>query len=96
MIINENAKAYAEIDFIMKNMIPKEYVNKIPDKLREFFYKNKDANYRVKIDVKKSLLNQNLLESTKTILGMLKLYYWCSDKKEKSELTEIMKNNNKK
>ena len=45
MIINENAKAYAEIDFIMKNMIPKEYVNKIP----RFIFIYKSYKYFFKI-----------------------------------------------
>lgn len=94
MITNEFAEAYAEIDEIL-GVLPEEYVNKIPSKLREFFGKVKKADYIPHLDQNKPLDEQDLKPKTKTLITVLYRNYWCNDE-EREELDKILIENDKK
>lgn len=80
---SETRVAYAEIEEILKYM-PKIYVDKIPTKLKEFFYQERDEKHIFKYDNSKKLANQNITKKTKTLLAILKLNYWCTSEEERN------------
>ena len=55
----------------------KEYVNKVPKKIKVFFKNERNNEYKCKIDINIPLENQNLQKETLTILAILYLNYWC-------------------
>ncbi|MCI8291464.1 MAG: hypothetical protein HFJ25_04355 [Clostridia bacterium] len=80
---SETRVAYAEIEEILRYM-PKIYVDKIPTKLKDFFYQERDKKHSFKYDSSKKLANQNISKKTRTLLAILKLNYWCNSEDEKS------------
>ena len=86
--------AYAEVDEIL-NCIEESYKSRVPEKVRLFFKEERDREYKVMIDPKKPLSNQNLKRKTIILLAMLNLNYWCDSEEEKQELiNELKKNDN--
>lgn len=79
-----NRLAYAEVNTIL-NYMDKEYIIKVPKKLREFFKENSLDN-NVVFNPKIPLENQNLQKETFSILAMLNLNYWCENEEHKQEL----------
>lgn len=88
-------KAYTEVNEILK-MLPKEYVQKVPIKLRDMFEKTRINDYKVDLNPNKSIKEQNVVYETRVILTILKLNYWCESEEEKRRLKEKLINNNKK
>lgn len=80
---NETRVAYAEIEEILRYM-PKIYVDKIPTKLKDFFYQERDEKHIFKYDNSKKLANQNITKKTRTLLAILKLNYWCISEEERN------------
>ena len=83
--ILDRKKAYVEILEILKR-VDKKLVDKIPQKLIDFFNKNKDEEYYFKYDDTKRLKEQKLNSITLDLLGMLDLNYWCEIEDEKQKL----------
>lgn len=77
--------AYSEICEIL-NLLEKEYVDKIPEKIKVFFENEKNNEYKCKIDINIPLEKQNLQKETLTILAILYLNYWYENEEEKQEL----------
>lgn len=88
----DQAYAYAELLEILGCM-EKEYINKIPKKLITLFKENALSNYEKHIDVTKPLEEQNISQKTAALIGMLTLQYWCESDKQKQELINIFKEN---
>ncbi len=84
---SESRVAYAEIEEILRYM-PKIYVDRIPTKLKEFFYQERDENHSFKYDISKKLYDQNITKKTRTLLAMLKLNYWCVSEEERNSLKD--------
>lgn len=80
---SETRVAYTEIEEILRYM-PKIYVDKIPTKLKEFFYQARDEKHIFKYDSSKKLANQNITKKTRTLLAILKLNYWCTSEEERN------------
>ena len=77
------SKACSEMDFILNNL-NKEFSNKIPDKIKNFFKENKDNNYKINLTVDKPLYKQNLLEET-TIFIQIIFKLFIAEKSEKEK-----------
>lgn len=88
-------KAYAEVDKILSFM-EFRYVEKVPQKMRDMFKKEKLQGYEPNIDKNHPLETQNLERKTLAILAMLNLNYWCENEEEKQELIKAYSNNDKK
>ena len=73
MVTKEFADASAELMKIME-YLPKEEVEKIPNKLLEFFKNIESKNYKLQIDPNKPLEEQDIKEKTKDLIAVL---YWC-------------------
>ena len=96
---NNLRKAYSEIYEIL-NLMEKEYIDKVPNKLKELFLNEKDDNFKPNINIEIPLENQSLQKDTLTILAILYLNYWCESEQEKQELikhfAEVDKKNEEK
>ena len=88
-------QAYSEIDEFL-GLLSVNQRNMIPQKLREFFYKEKDKEYIKGIDPTIPIKEQNLKEETLALIALLNLQYWCQNEIEKERLKNIYENNEKK
>ena len=92
VITIDDIRAYAEVDYIINHMNQK-YIDKVPQRMKEFFSSLKDPNYVVKINPYVPLQNQGLQRYTLEIIALLHLKYWCEDEERKQELYDIMLKN---
>ena len=93
---NDDSLAYAEVDAIL-NLLEADYLNKIPEKVRDFFREEKDANYKPIIRTDIPLEAQSLSRTTGIIFAILNLNYWCDSEEERQEiLKEFAQNEQKK
>lgn len=83
-----------EVNTIIKYM-PKEYQNKIPSNVLEFFEKQKLNNYKIDIDSNNIFDNSKLKEETLAIIAMLNLKYWCPNERIKKQLLKQYNENEK-
>lgn len=94
MVTKELAEASAEINEILK-YLPKEEVEKIPSKLREFFKEISSKDYVTNINPNIPLDKQQIKEKTKDIIALIYRNYWCSEE-ERKELDQKLIENDKK
>ena len=94
MVTKEFAEASAEINEIFK-YLPKEEVEKIPSKLREFFKEVSSKDYVTNINPNMPLDKQQIKEKTKDIIALIYKNYWCSEE-ERKELDQKLIENDKK
>ena len=92
---NDLLKAYAEVDKILSFMETK-YIDKIPQKVRDLFSKEKNKNHNPKININLPLEQQNLQRKTFAILAFLNLNYWCEDENQRRELIKNYTENDRK
>lgn len=94
VIPNEDRIAIAEVDYIIHHM-NEFYLNKIPQKVRDYITLLKKSNVEIHIDPKIPLQNQGLKEFTLYFLMILNLKYWCNDERRR-DILAMMENNQKK
>ena len=82
-ISKERKEAYVEVLEVLKCM-DKKYVEKIPEKLIEFFKDNSDTEYNFILDV--PIEKKELKKESMNLLAMLNINYWCEDEEHKKEL----------
>lgn len=87
-------RACTEVDEILK-YLPKEYVDKVPQKFRRMFYDARLEDDKVKIDPNLSITQQNVVYETLVILTILKMNYWCNSKEEKDRIQKKLEANEK-
>ena len=75
------------------NYMEQDLVKKIPIKFLDFL-KNlaKDSNKKINIDLNKSLLEQNISEESKDLIGLI-YYNYLVDENEKKQILKIWSNN---
>lgn len=95
VITRDDIIAYAEVDYIIHHMNDK-YINKVPEKLLNFFGMIKDPEYVVNVDPRVPLQNQNLKKYTLELIALLHLKYWCEDEERRKMLYEKMLENQRK
>lgn len=87
-------QAYSEVDEFLE-LLPEKERNIVPEKLRNFFKKEKDRYYQKGIMLNIPIKEQNLKEETLAIIALLNLQYWCKDDEEKKKLRKIYSDNEK-
>ena len=91
-ILPENdRKAYTEVLYILNHM-NKEYIEKVPSELLNFFEEIKDSNYIVEIDNNIPLYKNNLQEYTFDILNIINLNFWCENEEQKRRVIRAIEN----
>lgn len=94
MVTKEFAEASAEINEILKYM-PKEEVEKIPSKLREFFKEVASKDYVTNINPDLPLDKQQIKEKTKDIIALIYRNYWCTEEERKELDQKLIENDRK-
>lgn len=95
MMLN-NMMAYSEVYEIL-NLLEVEYIEKVPEKVRNFFEEERLKEYKPQIKVDTPLTEQNLQRETIVLLAILNLNYWCDSEDEKQEfLNELAENEKEK
>lgn len=77
-------EAFAEVDYILSGLKEEER-NRIPSNLLNVIHEKKAPNYIVKVDLKKSLFEQNLKNETLAVLALIYRKY-LGEFKEREEL----------
>ena len=95
VITRDDIIAYAEVDYIIHHMNEK-YINKIQEKLLNFFSTIKDPNHEIYVNPRVPLQNQNLKKYTLEIIALLHIKYWCEDEERRQMLYEKMMENQRK
>ena len=88
MTYEDYANVAAEMNILFR-YIDDELVEKIPQKIIEFFQDIASPTFRSKIDPRFPLDEQYLLPSTECMLTLLYRQYWCSDE-EREELDKLI------
>lgn len=83
-----------ELYTIIKYM-PKEYQNKIPINIIDFFEKNKSNNYIVNINPNNIFDKSNIKKETLAIIAMLNIKYWCPNENLKKQIIKKYNENEK-
>ena len=94
MLTMTTRQAYSELDSLLE-LLNEEDRNKIPSHLREYFKREKDANYTKDIKIDIPISEQNLKKETLNLIALLDMQYW-SDEARKKELEQYYKGKNKK
>ena len=94
IIPNEDRVAIAEVDYIIHHM-NEFYLNKIPQKVRDYITIVKKKNIEIYVDPKIPLEKQGLKEYTLYLLMILNLKYWCNDERRR-DILAMMENNQRK
>lgn len=84
---------YSEVFGILE-ILGKEYIDKIPQKLYKYIESKKSNKILVEYDVTKPIKEQKISKETLEFISYLNLQYWC-DEKEKNELIKTYKNNDR-
>ena len=95
MITNDVKIAAKELNEILKNMVPEEYILKIPEKFRNYLNEIEDKNYECKLNFNKNIDEQNITEKTKDLITVIYRNYWCTEE-ERNNLDRILTENEKK
>lgn len=88
-------QAYSEVNEILK-YLPKEKIEKIPQKYMFLFQNCGLEGYKPMIDPNKPINEQKVVHETLVILTILKYNYWCSSDEERRKMEEKMKANDRK
>lgn len=88
MTYEDYANLAAEMNILFR-YIDDELVEKIPQKIIEFFQDIASPTFRSKIDPRFPLEEQYLLPSTECMLTLLYRQYWCSPE-ERDEIDKII------
>lgn len=94
VIPNEDRIAIAEVDYIIHHM-NELYLNKIPQKVKDYITLLKKSNVEIYVDSKVPLHKQGLKEFTLYFLMILNLKYWCSDERRRDILAKLEANQRK-
>lgn len=94
VISNDDRIAIAEVDYIIHHM-NERYLNKIPQKVRDYITILKKRNMKIYVDPRLPLESQGLKEFTLYFLMILNLKYWCDDARRK-EILLMLENNQRK
>lgn len=84
MITNDLKIAFKESNEILNNIVPEEYVSKIPKKFRSILMEFEDKDYVFQVDLDKDIDEQNITEKTKDLITVIYRNYWCNDEERKA------------
>ena len=81
-------QACSEMNFILNNLNFDD-LEKIPQKIIQFFADNMDKEYQVDIDLDKPLYEQDLLEETKAFIKIIQINYFIPKEKRAEKIAEL-------
>lgn len=87
--------AYTEVNQVIE-LLGEPYKNKIPKQIINFFYENRNINYKANISKNIPIEDIEISRTALIIISILNLKYWETDENKKEELKNIYNKNEKK
>lgn len=87
--------AYTEVNQVIE-LLGEPYKNKIPKQIINFFYENRNINYKANISKNIPIEDIKISRTALIIISILNLKYWETDENKKEELKNIYNKNEKK
>ena len=94
MMIGNNIhyiKAYTEVNCLLE-YLPQSYIDRLPKKLIELIKRQSNEQYKINIDINKSLLEQNFSKKTKDLIAVIKYNYWSTDEERQQLKNKFYEN----
>ena len=85
---------YSEVNSIL-NSLGEEYISKIPKDIYDIVITLKDDEYNPKLDIHKSLKNQNVSKEAVAMICNFHIRYWCEDVEERKRIKAMINPNSK-
>lgn len=95
MIDKNYAIAITELLHFLKGFSDEE-INKIPNKLMNFFKENADPTYECNFDYNANIEDLHLKDETYGLISMICYNYWCETPEEKKQYLDLLTENEKK
>lgn len=92
--MNEN-RIFSEVYGVLV-ALDSQFISCIPYNLIKTIMNSRDKNYVCKYDINKPLSEQKISKEALNIIAKLHLDYWCNSQKEREELYEMLRENEKK
>ena len=92
MVTKEMQIAAKEMNILLENIVPNEYISKIPQKFRDFLKEIEDKEHIFNIDLEKEIDEQNITEKTKDLITVIYRNYWCNEE-EREKIDRILTEN---
>jgi len=92
MVTKEMQVAAKEMNILLENIVPNEYILKIPQKFRDFLKKIEDKEHSFNLDLEKSIDEQDITEKTKDLITVIYRNYWCNEE-EREKIDRILTEN---
>jgi len=92
MVTKEMQVAAKEMNILLENIVPNEYILKIPQKFRDFLKKIEDKEHSFNLDLEKEIDEQNITEKTKDLITVIYRNYWCNEE-EREKIDRILTEN---
>lgn len=92
MVTKEMQIAAREMNVLLENIVPDEYISKIPPKFRDFLKEIEDKEHIFNIDLEKEIDEQNITEKTKDLITVIYRNYWCNEE-EREKIDKILTEN---
>lgn len=87
--------AYTEVNQVIE-LLGEPYKKKIPKQIINFFYENRNINYKANISKNIPIEDIKISRTALIIISILNLKYWETDENKKEELKNIYNKNEKK
>lgn len=97
MMIGNNIhyiKAYTEVKCLLE-YLPQSYIDRLPKKLIELIKRQSNEQYKINIDINKSLLEQNFSTKTKDLIAVINYNYWSTDEERQQLKNKFYENENR-
>lgn len=92
MVTKEMQVAAKEMNILLENIVPNEYVLRIPQKFKDFLKEIEDKEHIFNIDLEKDIDEQDITEKTKDLITVIYRNYWCNEE-ERKNLDRILTEN---
>ncbi len=86
------SNSYSEVSYIL-DILGEQYKNKIPKKILELIYNNKNSDYKIKFKLNDDINKINISRNTLIIISILNLKYWENNENEKARLKQTYSRN---
>ena len=84
--------AYTEVNCILE-LLGEQYIKKVPQKVLDVIYSNKNENYKFDLNLKNEISKINISRNALIIISILNLKYWEENDSEKLKLKNVYDKN---
>lgn len=84
--------SYAEVSWILETL-GEQYIKKVPKKVLDVIYSNKNENYKFDLNLKNEISKINISRNALIIISILNLKYWEENDSEKLKLKNVYDKN---